>query len=107
MASPRRSICEVTKEAKKEKKDQTVEEEQKATFSDYDSAGGAENTSPLRTTKRPSSKESPAKEKESKDSPLTSKQQTAVNAALAAGVPAGQQRSVSCGGYQHSAGSGG
>ena len=58
---------------------------------DYDS--GANETQPLRTTKRPSAKtaESPAK-----DAPLTSKQQTAVSAALAAGVPAGQQRSVSC-----------
>ena len=55
---------------------------------DYDSG----NTEPLRKTK--SSKinsDSPAK-----DAPLTSKQQTAVSAALAAGVPAGQQRSVSC-----------
>jgi len=93
------------KEVKRGKKEQPTlaqeeeEEELKATFSDYDSASGTTETTPLRTTKRPSSKESPAKEttKESdNDSPLTSKQQTAVNAALAAGVPAGQQRSVSC-----------
>merc|ERR1712203_1200339 len=63
------------------------EEEPETTFSDYDSAGGS--TEPLRKNK---GKDSPAKE----TTTVTSKQQNAVSAALAAGVPAGQQRSVSC-----------
>jgi hypothetical protein len=58
------------------------EEEPETTFSDYDSAGGSE---PLRKSK---GKESPAKE----TTTVSSKQQNAVSAALAAGVPAGQQR---------------
>jgi len=72
------------KKAKKGKK-KADEEEAETTFSDYDSAGGSE---PLRKAK---GKDSPAKEPA-----VTSKQQNAVSAALAAGVPAGQQRSVSC-----------
>jgi len=84
------------KKARITKKEQIAkdedEEDIKASFSDYDS--GANETQPLRTTKRPSAKTAP--DSPTKDAPLTSKQQTAVSQALAAGVPAGQQRSVSC-----------
>eukprot|EP00090_Calanus_glacialis_P002838 TRINITY_DN1209_c0_g1_i1.p1 TRINITY_DN1209_c0_g1~~TRINITY_DN1209_c0_g1_i1.p1 ORF type:complete len:1016 (-),score=414.02 TRINITY_DN1209_c0_g1_i1:154-3201(-) len=84
------------KKARTTKKEQAAKEEDeediKASFSDYDS--GANETQPLRTTKRPSAKTAP--DSPTKDAPLTSKQQTAVSQALAAGVPAGQQRSVSC-----------
>jgi len=85
------------KKAKTSKKEERIakeedEEDIKDPFSDYDS--GANETQPLRTTKRPSAKSAP--DSPAKDAPLTSKQQTAVSAALAAGVPAGQQRSVSC-----------
>eukprot|EP00092_Neocalanus_flemingeri_P036308 GFUD01039530.1.p1 GENE.GFUD01039530.1~~GFUD01039530.1.p1 ORF type:complete len:1126 (-),score=436.20 GFUD01039530.1:24-3401(-) len=80
------------KEAAQATKEEEEEEDLKASFSDYDS--GANETQPLRTTKRPSAKTTP--DSPAKDAPLTSKQQTAVSAALAAGVPAGQQRSVSC-----------
>jgi len=84
------------KKARVTKKEQIAkdedEEDIKASFSDYDS--GANETQPLRTTKRPSAKTAP--DSPTKDAPLTSKQQTAVSQALAAGVPAGQQRSVSC-----------
>merc|ERR1712047_234683 len=66
---------------------QSEREEPETTFSDYDSAGGS--TEPLRKNK---GKDSPAKE----NTTVSSKQQNAVSAALAAGVPAGQQRSVSC-----------
>jgi len=59
-------------------------------FSDYDSAK-EETTQPLRKKAKKSDAESP-----SKDPIVSSKQHTAVQAALAAGVPAGQQRSVSC-----------
>lgn len=79
-----------SKSSKKDDKSIKDEEEEdiKASFSDYDSG----NTEPLRKTKSSkNNSDSPAK-----DAPLTSKQQTAVSAALAAGVPAGQQRSVSC-----------
>ena len=76
------------KKAKKGKaKKGDDEEEPETTFSDYDSAGGS--TEPLRKNK---GKDSPAKE----NTTVSSKQQNAVSAALAAGVPAGQQRSVSC-----------
>merc|ERR1719150_2286854 len=76
------------KKAKKGKAKKGEEEEKpETTFSDYDSAGGS--TEPLRKNK---GKDSPAKE----TTTVTSKQQNAVSAALAAGVPAGQQRSVSC-----------
>merc|ERR1711990_864318 len=76
------------KKAKKGKaKKGEEEEEPETTFSDYDSAGGS--SEPLRKNK---GKDSPAKE----TTTVTSKQQNAVSAALAAGVPAGQQRSVSC-----------
>merc|ERR1712203_1099063 len=76
------------KKAKKGKSKKGEEEEEpETTFSDYDSAGGS--TEPLRKNK---GKDSPAKE----TTTVTSKQQNAVSAALAAGVPAGQQRSVSC-----------
>jgi len=61
-------------------------DEPETTFSDYDSAGGSE---PLRKNK---GKDSP----QAKETAVSSKQQSAVSAALAAGVPAGQQRSVSC-----------
>ena len=67
------------KSAKKEVEDDTKE------FSDYDS--GNNETQPLR--KRP-------KKEEGESSQESSKQLTAVAAALAAGVPGGQQRSVSC-----------
>ena len=70
------------KSAKKEVEDDTKE------FSDYDS--GNNETQPLR--KRPKKDEGEG----SQETSLTSKQQTAVAAALAAGVPGGQQRSVSC-----------
>ena len=70
------------KSAKKEVEDDTKE------FSDYDS--GNNETQPLR--KRPKKDEGEG----SQEASLTSKQQTAVAAALAAGVPGGQQRSVSC-----------
>jgi len=82
------------KTTKKEEKtkEELDEEDIKASFSDYDS--GANETQPLSKTKRPSNKSAP--DSPTKDAPLTSKQQTAVSAALAAGVPAGQQRSVSC-----------
>lgn len=70
------------KSAKKEVEDDTKE------FSDYDS--GNNETQPLR--KRPKKEEGESSQEPS----LTSKQQTAVAAALAAGVPGGQQRSVSC-----------
>jgi len=85
------------KKAKTSKKEERIAKEEddediKDPFSDYDS--GANETQPLRTTKRPSAKSAP--DSPAKDAPLTSKQQTAVSAALAAGVPAGQQRSVSC-----------
>jgi len=80
------------KESVKASKEEQDEEDLKASFSDYDS--GANETQPLRTTKRPSAKTAP--DSPAKEAPLTSKQQTAVSAALAAGVPAGQQRSVSC-----------
>merc|ERR1711915_882528 len=85
-SAPQEKISKSSKKDDKSIKDE--EEDIKASFSDYESG----NTEPLRKTK--SSKinsDSPAK-----DAPLTSKQQTAVSAALAAGVPAGQQRSVSC-----------
>ena len=72
-----------TKSAKKEAEDDTKE------FSDYDS--GNNETQPLR--KRPKKDDGDGPES---SSTLTSKQQTAVAAALAAGVPGGQQRSVSC-----------
>merc|ERR1719275_227183 len=76
------------KKAKKGKaKKGEEEEEPETTFSDYDSAGGS--SEPLRKNK---GKDSPAKE----STTVSSKQQNAVSAALAAGVPAGQQRSVSC-----------
>jgi len=61
-------------------------------FSDYDS--GNNETQPLR--KKPKKGQDGDKDSPSKESALTSKQQTAVAAALAAGVPGGQQRSVSC-----------
>merc|ERR1719438_121543 len=82
------------KTTKKEEKtkEELDEEDIKASFSDYDS--GANETQPLSKTKRPNTKSAP--DSPTKDAPLTSKQQTAVSAALAAGVPAGQQRSVSC-----------
>jgi len=82
------------KTSKKEEKtkEELDEEDIKASFSDYDS--GANETQPLSKTKRPNTKSAP--DSPTKDAPLTSKQQTAVSAALAAGVPAGQQRSVSC-----------
>jgi len=70
------------KSAKKAVEDDTKE------FSDYDS--GNNETQPLR--KRPKKEEGEG----SQEASLTSKQQTAVAAALAAGVPGGQQRSVSC-----------
>ena len=70
------------KSAKKEVDDDTKE------FSDYDS--GNNETQPLR--KRPKKEDGES----SQETSLTSKQQTAVAAALAAGVPGGQQRSVSC-----------
>jgi len=72
-----------SKSAKKEAEDDTKE------FSDYDS--GNNETQPLR--KRPKKDDGDGPES---SSTLTSKQQTAVAAALAAGVPGGQQRSVSC-----------
>jgi len=75
------------KKAKKGKGKKGEEEEPETTFSDYDSAGGS--SEPLRKNK---GKDSPAKE----STTVSSKQQNAVSAALAAGVPAGQQRSVSC-----------
>merc|ERR1711997_1138037 len=76
------------KKAKKGKSKKGEEEEEpETTFSDYDSAGGS--SEPLRKNK---GKDSPAKE----STTVSSKQQNAVSAALAAGVPAGQQRSVSC-----------
>jgi len=87
--------AKTTKAARQPKPAETKSEEEedlKASFSDYDS--GANEPQPLRTTKRPSAKAAP--DSPAKDAPLTSKQQTAVSAALAAGVPAGQQRSVSC-----------
>ena len=70
------------KSAKKQVEDDTKD------FSDYDS--GNNETQPLR--KRPKKDEGEG----SQEASLTSKQQTAVAAALAAGVPGGQQRSVSC-----------
>jgi len=73
---------------KKAKKGKAKKEsdEPETTFSDYDSAGGSEGQKA-----KNKGKESPTKE-----SSVSSKQQNAVSAALAAGVPAGQQRSVSC-----------
>jgi len=73
------------KKPKKGRPKKGDDDEPETTFSDYDSAGGSE---PLRKNK---GKDSPAKEPA-----VSSKQQSAVSAALAAGVPAGQQRSVSC-----------
>merc|ERR1712051_355077 len=70
------------KAAKKEAEDDTKE------FSDYDS--GNNETQPLR--KRPKKDDGDG----GQEAALTSKQQTAVANALAAGVPGGQQRSVSC-----------
>merc|ERR1719186_352534 len=69
------------KESVKASKEEQDEEDLKASFSDYDS--GANETQPLRTTKRPSAKTAP--DSPAKEAPLTSKQQTAVSAALAAG----------------------
>jgi len=68
------------------------EEDDTKEFSDYDS--GNNETQPLR--KKPKKGQDGDKDSPSKESALTSKQQTAVAAALAAGVPGGQQRSVSC-----------
>jgi len=87
-AEPETTPVSSEKKAKKGAKAKKTEEEEEAvetTFSDYDSAGGNE---PLRKNK---GKDSPKE-----TSTVTSKQQNAVSAALAAGVPAGQQRSVSC-----------
>ena len=76
------------------------EEEPETTFSDYDSAGGS--SEPLRKNKGkdspvwrlyPSAKVSWVPNFQAKESTtVSSKQQNAVSAALAAGVPAGQQR---------------
>merc|ERR1719356_1449735 len=84
------------KKAKLAKKDDKIkddpDEDIKEAFSDYDS--GANESQPLKKAKGSNAKN--GTDSPTKDAPLTSKQQTAVTAALAAGVPAGQQRSVSC-----------
>jgi len=72
-----------SKSVKKGAEDDTKE------FSDYDS--GNNETQPLR--KRPKKEDGEGPEAAAG---LTTKQQSAVAAALAAGVPGGQQRSVSC-----------
>merc|ERR1719323_2390349 len=72
---------------RKRKGDDKKEDDTKE-FSDYDS--GTNESQPLRKKVKKDDKDAPGKE-----SSVTSKQQTAVQAALAAGVPAGQ-RSVSC-----------
>ena len=91
-ATPSQEKKAKTTKKEEKTKEELDEEDIKASFSDYDS--GANETQPLSKTKRPNTKSAP--DSPTKDAPLTSKQQTAVSAALAAGVPAGQQRSVSC-----------
>jgi len=85
-----------TKKEKKAKAEPESETEEQKGFSDYDSAGT--EPSPLRVNKKGSeeSKDASNGGGDSGAAQVSSKQQTAVNAALAAGVPAGQQRSVSC-----------
>jgi len=84
------------KKSKTGKKDDKIKDDPdadiKEAFSDYDS--GANESQPLKKAKGSNAKN--GTDSPTKDAPLTSKQQTAVTAALAAGVPAGQQRSVSC-----------
>merc|ERR1719481_2234544 len=88
----RKASGEPQRKEKKVKSTSEETEEQKG-FSDYDSAGAEQ--SPLRGISK-SSKDQGQGENGGVAPQVTSNQQKAVNAALAAGVPAGQQRSVSC-----------
>jgi len=89
---------EIKKEKKSKKEEVDSETDEQKGFSDYDSAGP--EPSPLRGNKKSGSNSDTngdnAASGDVLSAPVSSKQQTAVNAALAAGVPAGQQRSVSC-----------